>query len=75
MQTESLSCYTNLASCIAKSALLSFQAEDEAAVLGLAGVGTVEYLVTGDIKRSWSQLGQRVQLRSLPSCLQSLSYC
>ena len=75
MQTESLSCYSTLASCIARSALIGFQAEDEAGVLGLAGVGTVEYLVTGDIKSSWSHLGQRDQLSSLPACLQSLSYC
>ena len=75
MQTEGLSCYTDLATCIAQSALLGLQAEDEAAVVGLAGVGMVEYLVTGDMKRTWSGLGQRQHVSFLPSCLQSLSYC
>ena len=75
-QTEpGLPCYTKLAGCIARSALLGFQAEDEVEVVEGAGLGLVEYLVTGNIKTSWAQLAQREHIAFLPSCLQSLSYC
>ena len=75
-QTEpGLPCYTELAGCIARSALLGFQAEDEVEVVERAGVGLVEYLVTGDIKTSWPDLAHRDHISFLPSCLQSLSYC
>ena len=70
-----LPCYTQLAGCIARSALLGFQAEDEVEVVERAGVGLVEYLVTGDIKTSWAHLAHRDHIAFLPSCLQSLSYC
>ena len=75
-QTEpGLPCYTKLAGCIARSALLGFQAEDEVEVVEGAGLGLVEYLVTGNIKTSWAELAQREHIAFLPSCLQSLSYC
>ena len=70
-----LPCYTELAGCIARSALLGFQAEDEVEVVERAGVGLVEYLVTGDIKTSWPLLADRDHISFLPSCLQSISYC
>ena len=75
-QTEpGLACYTELAGCIGRSALLGFQAEDEVEVVERAGLGLVEYFLTGDIKTSWSHLGHRDHIAFLPSCLQSLSYC
>ena len=75
-QTEpGLPCYTEVAGCIARSALLGFQAEDEVEVVERAGLGLVEFLLTGDIKTSWSYLGHRDHISLLPSCLQSISYC